>query len=125
MQHSTQPSSKLRRKPFVKEMGVAPTVLPISRLKVELSKARASLSHVDLPGGALGIQHSDCDEVQRGGLHRNMPSQQTFTDRSSLAIPRPYALRLLKRRHIHQQTHGTTRLHLSVCFVCLGADLTC
>jgi hypothetical protein len=47
---------------------MAPTVLPISRLKVELSKARASLSQVDLPGGALGVQHSGRDEVVEGSL---------------------------------------------------------
>jgi len=46
------------------------TFLPISRLKVEFCKSRASLSLIDLPGRAFVGQHSGGHEVIQSRLLR-------------------------------------------------------
>ncbi|WP_262273292.1 hypothetical protein [Microvirga yunnanensis] len=49
---------------------MTPALLPVSGLKVVLSKSRPNLGQIDLPGRALGTQHPGRHEVVQSSLLR-------------------------------------------------------
>jgi hypothetical protein len=67
LRHSGEKASIIGQA-FIEEAGVTSAFLPVSWLKVEFCKSRASLSLIDLPGRALGVQHSARYEVVQGRL---------------------------------------------------------